>query len=232
MMKYIRKSEDRGNANHGWLHSKHSFSFANYYDRQHMGISALRVINDDSVAPGRGFGAHGHRDMEIISYVTQGALKHKDSEGNEHTVSVGEIQRMSAGTGVMHSEYNASKTENVKFFQIWIQPNKLGIKPGYAQKRIPQNGIITPLVNAAGENGAISMQQDASLSRLVLSENEQFELTTTFPVGYLHLVKGEMVVDGKRFVEGDAFTIEQSEALALVATSAVEALWFELPAQY
>jgi len=231
-MKYIRKSEARGNANHGWLHSKHSFSFANYYDRQHMGISALRVINDDSVAPGRGFGTHGHRDMEIISYVTQGALKHKDSEGNEHVVSVGEIQRMSAGTGVMHSEYNASKTEDVKFFQIWIQPNKLGIKPGYEQKRIPQNGIITPLVNATGENGAISMQQEASISRLVLSENEQLELTTTFSVGYLHLIKGELVVDNKTFVAGDAFTVEQSEALALVATSSVEALWFELPAQH
>jgi len=232
MMKYIRKSEERGNANHGWLHSKHSFSFANYYDRQHMGISALRVINDDTVAPGRGFGAHGHRDMEIISYVTQGALKHKDSEGNEHLVSVGEIQRMSAGTGVMHSEYNASKTEDVKFFQIWIQPNKLGIKPGYQQKRIPQNGIITPLVNATGENGAISMQQEASLSRLVLSENEQFELSSTFPVAYLHLIKGELMVDGKRFVAGDAFTLEQSKAVALAATSTVEALWFELPAQH
>jgi len=231
-MKYIRKSEERGNANHGWLHSKHSFSFANYYDRQHMGISALRVINDDTVAPGRGFGAHGHRDMEIISYVTQGALKHKDSEGNEHLVSVGEIQRMSAGTGVMHSEYNASKTEDVKFFQIWIQPNKLGIKPGYQQKRIPQNGIITPLVNATGENGAISMQQEASLSRLVLSENEQFELSSTFPVAYLHLIKGELMVDGKRFVAGDAFTLEQSKAVALAATSTVEALWFELPAQH
>jgi len=231
MMRYIRKSEERGNANHGWLHSKHSFSFANYYDPKHMGISVLRVINDDSVAPGCGFGTHGHRDMEIISYVTQGALKHKDSEGNQHVVSVGEIQRMSAGTGVMHSEYNASKTEDVKFFQIWIRPNKLGIKPGYEQKRIPQNGIITPLVNATGKNGAISMQQEASLSRLVLNENEKFELTTTFPVGYLHLVKGEIMVGSKRLVAGDAFTLEQSESLALMAASAVEALWFELPGQ-
>jgi len=231
-MKYIRKSEERGNANHGWLHSQHSFSFANYYDPQHMGISVLRVINDDSVAAGCGFGTHGHRDMEIISYVTQGALKHKDSEGNQHVVSVGEIQRMSAGTGVMHSEYNASKTEDVKFFQIWIRPNKLGIKPGYEQKRIPQNGIITPLVNATGKNGAISMQQEASLSRLVLSENQQFELTTTFHVGYLHLVKGEIMVGGKRLVAGDAFTLDQSESSALMATSAVEALWFELPVQH
>jgi redox-sensitive bicupin YhaK (pirin superfamily) len=228
MMTYIRKSEDRGVANHGWLNSKHSFSFANYYDPQHMGVSSLRVINDDTVAPGRGFGSHGHRDMEIISYVTQGSLKHKDSEGNEHVVSVGDIQRMSAGSGVMHSEYNASNNEKVKFFQIWIEPNKLGIKPSYEQKHIPQKGALTPLVTTTGEDGSISIQQDASLSRLVLNDKEEFQLTTQSHVGYLHIVKGELKIGSDTFVEGDAFSVEPSKVLALEATSTVEALWFEL----
>lgn len=231
-MKYIRKSEERGVANHGWLHSKHSFSFANYYDSKHMGVSVLRVINDDTVAPGKGFGTHGHRDMEIISYVTQGSLKHKDSEGNKHVVSVGEIQRMSAGTGVMHSEYNASNTEDVKFFQIWIQPNKMGIKPGYDQKHIPQKGALTPLITPTGEEGSISIQQEASLSRLVLQEKETLTLDSGTQLGYLHIIKGELTVDGENFAAGDAFSVEPSETLELEAIATLEAMWFELPAQH
>jgi redox-sensitive bicupin YhaK (pirin superfamily) len=228
-MKYIRKSEGRGVANHGWLNSKHSFSFANYYDPKHMGFSVLRVINDDTVAPGKGFGAHGHRDMEIISYVTQGSLRHEDSEGNKHVVTVGEIQRMSAGTGVMHSEYNASETENVKFFQIWIEPNKRGVKPSYAQKNIPQKGTLTPLITTTGDDGTISIQQEANLSRLVLNEKENFTLAPTKQLGYLHIVKGELVVDGQSFVAGDAFSVEPLQKLTLQAISTLEALWFELP---
>ena len=138
-MTYIRKSESRGKANFGWLQSKHSFSFGNYYDKNHMGVSVLRVINDDLVMPGKGFGEHGHRDMEIISYVIEGALKHEDSTGNKYIVPAGDVQRMSAGRGVMHSEFNASNKEKVKFLQIWIQPNVLGIKPSYEQKNITQN---------------------------------------------------------------------------------------------
>lgn len=229
-MTYFRKSEERGIANHGWLHSKHSFSFANYYDPKHMGVSVLRVINDDTVAPSQGFGTHGHRDMEIISYVTQGSLQHKDSEGNEHVVSVGEIQRMSAGTGVMHSEYNASNTENVKFFQIWIQPNKMGIKPSYEQKSIPQKGALTPLITPTGEEGSISIQQEASLSRLVLQENEAFTLDSGKHLGYLHIIKGELTIDGEKFVAGDAFTVNPSETIELEAIAKLEAMWFELPA--
>jgi redox-sensitive bicupin YhaK (pirin superfamily) len=231
-MKYIRKSEDRGVANHGWLHSKHSFSFANYYDPKHMGVSVLRVINDDTVAPGKGFGAHGHRDMEIISYVTQGSLKHKDSEGNEHIVSVGEIQRMSAGTGVMHSEYNASNTESVKFFQIWIQPNKMGIKPSYEQKIIPQKGALTPMITANGEEDSISIQQEASLSRLVLQEKETFTLDSGKQLGYLHIIKGKLTVDGETLVAGDAFSVEPSNTISLEVISTLEAMWFELPAKH
>lgn len=231
-MKYIRKSEDRGVANHGWLNSKHSFSFANYYDPKHMGVSSLRVINDDTVAPNQGFGRHGHRDMEIISYVTQGSLRHEDSEGHKHVVSVGDIQRMSAGTGVMHSEYNASNRENVKFFQIWIQPNKMGIKPSYEQKSIPQKGALTPLITATGEEGSISIQQDASLSRLVLQEKETFKLDSRKHLGYLHIIKGELMVGGDIFVAGDAFSVNPSEILVLEAISTLEALWFELPAEH
>jgi hypothetical protein len=230
-MNYIRKSEDRGIVNFGWLQSKHSFSFGNYYDPKHMGVSVLRVINDDMVMPGQGFGTHGHRDMEIISYVTEGALKHEDSEGNKHIVPAGDIQRMSAGSGVMHSEYNASKTDKVRFFQIWIQPNKMGIKPSYAQKTIPQNGPLTPLVTATGENGTLSMNQDASLSRLVLNEADTFKLKTN-RIGYLHIIKGEVMINGVYFGAGDALASEGKQALELESLSKLEALWFELPVKF
>jgi len=229
-MKYIRRSSDRGVASFGWLRSKHSFSFGNYYDPKHMGVSALRVINDDMVMPGQGFGTHGHRDMEIISYVTEGALKHEDSEGNKHIVPAGDVQRMSAGSGVMHSEFNASNTDPVKFFQIWIQPNKMGIKPSYEQKTIPQHGPLTPLVTPNGEDGSLSMNQNARMSRLVLSEAESFTLASNNSIGYLHMVKGELSVNGDTFAAGDAFAIDPAQELNIVATADVEALWFELPA--
>ena len=228
-MKYIRKSDDRGKANLGWLDSKHSFSFASYFDPNHMGVSVLRVINDDTVKPGAGFGTHGHRDMEIISYVTKGALKHKDSTGNEYIVPAGEVQRMSAGRGVMHSEYNASNSEDVKFFQIWIHPNVDGLEPSYEQKAVQQNGPLTALVTPNGENGSLSMNQDASLSRLVLSEGEHYAFETNNRVGYLHIVKGELVADGQVYSAGDAFALDQNEEQALVAKSEIEALWFDLP---
>ncbi|CAM3939328.1 pirin family protein [Rheinheimera salexigens] len=228
-MKYIRRAADRGAVNLGWLVSKHSFSFGSYQDPKHMGVSALRVINDDMVMPGQGFGTHGHRDMEIISYVTEGALKHEDSEGNKHIVPAGDVQRMSAGSGVMHSEFNPSETEKVKFLQIWIQPNKMGIKPSYEQNTIPQSGPLTPLVTASGENGTLSLNQDARLSRLVLSDKESFNLTPGDRIGYLHLIKGEFKVDGESFAAGDAFAMEPKQQLVLTATSALEALWFELP---
>ena len=228
-MKYIRKSDDRGKANLGWLDSKHSFSFASYFDPNYMGVSVLRVINDDTVKPGAGFGTHGHRDMEIISYVTKGALKHKDSTGNEYIVPAGEVQRMSAGRGVMHSEFNASKSEEVKFFQIWIQPNVKGIEPGYEQKAVQQNGPLTALVTPNGENGSLSMNQDASLFRLVLSEGEHYAFETNNRVGYLHIVKGELVADGQVYSAGDAFALDQNEKEELVAKSEIEALWFDLP---
>lgn len=228
-MKYIRKSADRGQANFGWLQSKHSFSFGNYYSEKHMGVSVLRVINDDMVMPGQGFGKHGHRDMEIISYVIEGALQHEDSTGNKYIVPAGDVQLMSAGSGVTHSEFNASKTDKVKFLQIWIQPNIIGIKPSYKQKSIVQKGPMTPLVTPTGKQGSLSIHQDASLFRFVLKANENFTLTTAKRLGYLHLIKGEVIVDDQQFSAGDAFAVEPEQKLALTATSAIEALWFDLP---
>ena len=228
-MTYIRKSESRGKANFGWLQSKHSFSFGNYYDKNHMGISVLRVINDDLVMPGKGFGDHGHRDMEIISYVLEGALKHEDSTGNKYVVPAGDVQRMSAGRGVMHSEFNASTQEKVKFLQIWIQPNVLGIEPSYEQKAITQKGPLTPLVNPKGENGALSINQDASLSRLILKKNKRFTVNTENRVGYLHIIKGQLLAGDHKLSAGDGFSVEPEQAVELVADSTIEALWFDLP---
>lgn len=228
-MKYIRKAEDRGVANFGWLESKHSFSFGNYYDAKHMGISALRVINDDMVMPGQGFGKHGHRDMEIISYVIEGALKHDDSSGNSYVVPAGDVQRMSAGRGVMHSEFNASDTERVKFLQIWIQPNVHGIEPSYEQKSIEQHGKLTTLVSPNGEDGALFINQDASISRLILEKSESIKLQTANRLGYLHIIKGQLTAEDQSFKQGDAFAVGADYALDIFANEPIEALWFDLP---
>jgi len=228
-MKYIRKAEDRGIANFGWLQSKHTFSFGNYYDSKHMGISVLRVINDDMVMPGKGFEEHGHRDMEIISYVIEGALKHEDSSGNNYIVPAGEVQRMSAGRGVTHSEFNASQTEKVKFLQIWIKPNVKGIEPGYEQKKLPQHGSLTRLVTPDGENDTLSIHQDATISRLVLKRDENIRLETEVRIGYLHLIKGKITVSDQQFKEGDAFSVDSNQGVEIEANTDIEALWFDLP---
>lgn len=228
-MKYIRRSEDRGAANFGWLQSKHSFSFGQYYDPKHMGVSVLRVINDDMVMPGQGFGEHGHRDMEIISYVTEGALKHEDSTGNSYVVPAGDVQRMSAGRGVTHSEFNASNTNNVKFLQIWIQPNVKGIEPSYEQKTLPQNGALTALIAPQGQNGALAINQDASIFRLVLQDGQSINLATEERIGYLHIVKGSITANEQTFSQGDAFAVEPQTTLNIAANTSLEALWFDLP---
>lgn len=228
-MKYIRKSEDRGKVNLGWLDSKHSFSFGRYFDPKHMGLSVLRVINDDTVKPGAGFGTHGHRDMEIISYVTKGALKHKDSTGNEYIVHAGEVQRMSAGRGVMHSEFNASNSEEVKFFQIWIQPDVKGIEPSYEQKAVLRKGELTPIVTPNGVGGSLSMNQDASIYRLELEAGKNFTLETESRVGYLHIIQGEIVIDEQSYAAGDAFALGANEKENLTSLTDIEALWFDLP---
>lgn len=226
-MNYIRKASERGGANFGWLDSKHSFSFGHYYDPKHMGVSALRVINDDKVAPSQGFDTHGHQNMEIISYVTKGALKHKDSEGNEFVVPAGDIQIMSAGSGIQHSEYNASDSEDVEFLQIWIKPNVMNQKPSYGQRAIEQQGKLTPLVTPDGLNGTLAIKQDARVSRVVLKKGESLELNAQNSA-YLHIVKGSVSVKEQTFTAGDAFATEQ-QTLTLTVETDLEALWFELP---
>ncbi|WP_258544425.1 pirin family protein [Alteromonas lipotrueae] len=198
-MQYIRKGSERGNVNLGWLNSKHSFSFGQYYDANHMGFSALRVINDDIVQAGRGFETHGHRDMEIISFVVSGALKHKDSTGNDYVIPAGDIQVMSAGKGIRHSEMNASDHEEVNFIQIWIEPNVTGVQPAYLQKSVSDKNGLELLVSESGQNGALKINQEARISKLALSQGEAFDLavesTTTLGAGYLHIVKGELIVN-------------------------------------
>lgn len=227
-MFYFRHSDERGRANFGWLNSKHSFSFGNYYDANHMGVSALRVINDDTVIGGAGFDTHGHRDMEIISYVLEGSIEHKDSMGKQYVVPAGDIQRMSAGTGVTHSEFNHSKTDDLRFLQIWIQPNKMGIKPSYEQKKVVQNGPLTPLVTPDGRDGSLSMQQDASIYRLQLKAGEEIDLDTQKRPGYLHVISGKADVNNNALNPGDALGAVQ-EQLNVSAMTDLTALWFDLP---
>ena len=227
-MFYFRHSDERGRANFGWLNSKHSFSFGHYYDANHMGVSALRVINDDTVMGGAGFDTHGHRDMEIISYVLEGAIEHKDSMGKQYIVPAGDIQRMSAGTGVTHSEFNHSKTDDLRFLQIWIQPNKMGIKPSYDQKKVVQKGPLTPLVTPDGRDGSLSIQQDASIYRLQLKAGEEIDLDTQKRPGYLHVISGKADVNNNALNAGDALGAIE-EQLNVSALTDLTALWFDLP---
>ncbi|MBE0458130.1 MAG: pirin family protein [Pseudoalteromonas prydzensis] len=229
-MHYIRKADERGQANLGWLQSKHSFSFGRYLDPKHMGVSTLRVINEDIVSPGQGFGTHGHRDMEIISYVISGALKHKDSTGNEYIVPAGDIQRMSAGSGIMHSEYNASNSAAAHFLQIWIQPKLRGITPSYQQKSIIQTAPLTPLVTPNGEQGSVSINQDASLYRLQLTAGQTYNLQTSNRKGYFHVISGSADANTDTFSSGDAFALSFDQQVTLTAKDQLEALWFDLPA--
>ncbi len=235
-MFYYRAADSRGKANFGWLNSQHTFSFGNYYDGDHMGISTLRVINDDVVAPGAGFGNHGHRDMEIISYILEGSIEHKDSMGNQFTVPAGEVQRMSAGTGIMHSEFNASKTEPLKFLQIWITPNVTGIKPSYEQMPIVQSSTMTALVTPDGRDGSLSIHQDASIYRLKLKAGESYDLEAlpkdeNERVGYLHVIKGSSVNVGTGLKAGDGLGIIKDQLTVTASDDGLVALWFDLPSK-
>ena len=226
----IRPSEERGPADHGWLKSRHSFSFAGYYDPEHMGVSALRVINDDKVAPGAGFGAHSHQDMEIISYVKKGTIEHKDSMGNVERLPAGEFQLMTAGTGVTHSEYNPSNTESLDFLQIWIQPNVLGIEPGYQQKRFDLSPGLQLIASPDARDGALLLHQDASLYQLVLDEGESVshELAAGRTV-YVHVVSGQVKVNGESLGEGDGASISETDVIGFEGRTLTEALVFDLP---
>lgn len=227
----IRKAQDRGQADLGWLNSQHTFSFASYYDPQHMGVSSLRVINDDRVAPGAGFETHGHKDMEIISYVISGTIAHKDSFGNVKTLPAGEFQLMSAGKGIYHSEFNASNTESLHFLQIWIQPDTLGIDAGYQQKAFEQTSALTAVVTPTGENGTLKVQQDATLYRLMLAPQEQVHMPQLKPQRqlYVQLVEGTLKVNDQVLTPGDGAHITAEEAVRFSATdSPVTALVFDL----
>ncbi|WP_323813688.1 pirin family protein [Cellvibrio sp. NN19] len=227
----IRRSEERGGANFGWLDSKHTFSFGSYYDERHMGFSALRVINDDRVTPGAGFDTHGHRDMEIISYVLDGEIAHKDSEGNVATLPRGEFQLMSAGSGIRHSEFNPSRTKGLHFLQIWIQPNVYGEAPGYQQKDFGNNKGLTLAVSPDGEAGSLVIKQDARIYQLLLEPKAQSTLPTQKSRHYyVHVIDGELEIAGEIVKPGDGAKLADIDVLELTATAqAVKALVFDLP---
>jgi len=226
----IRHSEDRGPANHGWMQSRHSFSFAAYYDPRYMGVSALRVINDDRVAPGMGFATHSHRDMEIISYVKNGTIEHKDSMGNIERLPAGEFQLMSAGTGVTHSEYNPSDTEELEFLQIWIQPNQYGIEPGSQQKLFDDVQGLQLIASPDARDGSLLLHQDASLYQLRLDSGASAEHALgRGRTVYVHVVSGSVSVNGAELGEGDGATVRDVDTVSFASDGSTEALVFDLP---
>lgn len=227
----IRRSHQRGKANFGWLNSQHTFSFGSYYDAEQMGVSALRVINDDRVAPTAGFPTHGHSDMEIISYVLDGEIAHKDSEGNIATLPAGEFQLMSAGSGIRHSEFNPSATKELHFLQIWIQPNVRGEKPGYQQKDFGRNPGLALVASPNGEADSLLIKQDARLYQLLLDKNTNAELAVTSKrLYYVHVISGELHIENELLTAGDGATLKNIDVLNLVGKEkAVSALVFDLP---
>ena len=232
-MQEIRRSNERGHADHGWLRSQHSFSFADYHDPSHVHFGPLRVINEDRVAPGAGFGTHGHRDMEIISYVLEGELAHKDSLGNGSTIRPGDVQRMSAGTGVHHSEFNPSSHNGVHFLQIWIMPQRSGIAPGYEEKRFDaadKRGRLRLIASPDGAQGSVSIHQDARVYAGLFDGPESAQLQVAPErLLYVHVARGSIEVNGTRLDAGDALKLSQVEALALGNGRAAEVLLFDLP---
>jgi hypothetical protein len=231
MMTY-RASSERGYADHGWLKSFHSFSFAGYYDPAHMGFGNLRVINEDVIAPGRGFGTHGHRDMEIISYVLSGELAHKDSMGNVVGIPPGDVQRMSAGTGVQHSEFNHAEGQTTHLLQIWIEPAVTGIAPGYEQKSFPEaqkRGKLRLVASPDAADGSVLIHADARLYAGLFDGDESVTLALNAGrKAYVHLVRGQLDVNGRRIAAGDALMLESEAQLTLANGQAAEVLVFDL----
>jgi quercetin 2,3-dioxygenase len=228
----VRDRGRRGRTQLGWLDSRHTFSFGDYHDPNHMGYRSLRVINDDRVIPGAGFGTHGHRDMEIISYVLSGALAHKDSLGTGSTIRPGEIQRMSAGTGITHSEYNASATEPVHFLQIWIVPESSGIAPGYEQKRFAPEECrnrFRLVADRHGTDGAVTIHQDVRLHAATLEAGTT--VTQPLPPGryaWLQVARGVVSLEGDELREGDGAAIHEEDSIGLETSTGAELLWFDL----
>jgi quercetin 2,3-dioxygenase len=228
----IRRAAERGHAEHGWLESYHSFSFADYYDPEHMGYGVLRVINEDRVQPGMGFGTHGHRDMEIVTYVLDGALAHQDSMGNGSTIVPGDVQRMSAGTGVRHSEYNHEKKGVTHFLQIWIMPARNGVAPSYEQKHFDaaeKRGRLRLIASPDGRDASVSMNQDAFLHAGLFdgAERARIEIATRRK-GYVHVARGKVVVNGEALEAGDALKTG-SGPIEIGRGERAEVLVFDLP---
>jgi hypothetical protein len=228
----LRRAEERGHANHGWLNSYHTFSFASYYDPKHMGFSNLRVINDDTVVPRGGFGTHGHRDMEIISYVLEGALEHKDSMGNGSVIRPGDVQRMSAGTGVTHSEFNASDSEPVHFLQIWVLPEKEGLTPSYEQKLFSEEekcGRLRLIGSRDGREGSVTIHQDVDLYASLLRDRDSISHTLAGDrKGWVHVARGNILLNGEQLHAGDGVAIDGPAAVTLSSSSEGEVLMFDM----
>jgi redox-sensitive bicupin YhaK (pirin superfamily) len=233
-MLFLRKSQDRGYADHGWLKSFHSFSFAGYHDPRFMGWGNLRVINEDRVAPGMGFGKHSHRNMEIISYVLSGELAHEDSMGNIKGIPPGDVQRMSAGTGVTHSEFNHAKDQTTHFLQIWIEPNNLEIAPGYEQKTIPavnKQGKLCLVASPNGQDGSVSMTADAKMYAGLFDGDQSASLSLNpSRKAYVHLVQGSLTVNGQDLSSGDALLIQEESQIEIANGKSAEVLVFDLSA--
>ena len=229
----VRKSEERGHAQHGWLDSYHSFSFADYYDPQHMAFGPLRVINDDRIEGGKGFGTHGHRDMEIITYMLDGALAHKDSMGNGSVIRPGDVQRMSAGSGVRHSEFNHSETDTAHLLQIWIQPNVEGIPPGYEEKRFDaseKRGQLRLVASPDGRDGSVTIHQDAMVYAGLFDGDEQASLQLgEGRKAYLHVARGEITANGVSLKAGDALKVQAEDGIRIAEGRQAEVLLFDLP---
>jgi redox-sensitive bicupin YhaK (pirin superfamily) len=228
----VRRSQDRGHADHGWLDSRHTFSFADYHDPAHMGFRALRVINEDRVAPSQGFGTHGHRDMEILSYVLSGKLAHRDSMGTGAVLGPGELQRMSAGTGVRHSEYNGSDTEVVHFLQIWIVPGRAGLAPGYEQRAFPEEerrGKLRVVASPDGRDGSLTLHQDASVHLGLLAAGERVAL----PIAdgrhvWVQVLRGRVRANGEELRAGDGAALSGEREVALEGREDAEVMVFDL----
>ena len=229
----LRKSAERGHANHGWLDSHHSFSFAGYHDPAHMGFGPLRVINEDRIDPGAGFGTHGHRDMEIISYVLEGELAHKDNMGNGSVIRPGDVQRMSAGRGVMHSEFNHAPADTTHFLQIWIEPNQFGIAPDYEEKRFEEadkRGRLRLVASPDGDAGSVKIHQDAKLYAGLFDQGERAELAIAAGrQAYVHVARGAITLNGQNLGTGDAAKLTGEPALTLTDGDGAEVLVFDLP---
>jgi hypothetical protein len=228
-MMTLRKANERGHANHGWLDTYHTFSFADYHDRQWMGYRSLRVINDDLVMPGEGFGTHPHRDMEIITYVLSGALAHKDSMGNGRTIRAGEFQYMAAGTGVQHSEFNPSPDEAVHLLQIWIQPDHKGAKPAYGEKAAQAENGWQLITSKTGRENSLAINQDADLWLAKLEPQQAVEHTPgAGRHAWLHVTEGEITLNGRTLAGGDAAAVDDQSTLNLVAVKPSQVLLFDL----